>query len=68
MAALTARERQVLDLLRQDKRYADMAAELGVSPHTVAAHMRSIRLKTNWPSWYLKVGDRHDKRIDGGTA
>ena len=48
---LTAREREILDLLAAGLANAAIAARLGVSPKTVANHLSSIFTK-------LQVADR----------
>lgn len=44
---LTARQREVLALLRQDPRptYSQIAARLGITTHTVKQHVRVIGLR-----------------------
>ena len=42
---LTPREAEVLGLVAQGYEYRDVANRLCISPHTVDAHMRAIRLK-----------------------
>lgn len=42
---LTARETTILTLVAQGKPDADIAAQLGISRHTVAVHRRNIRQK-----------------------
>lgn len=42
---LTVREAEVLQLLARGCTYAQVAAALGVSPHTVASHVKSAYLK-----------------------
>ena len=42
---LTPREWEVLDLIARGQRCGQVAASLCISPHTVAAHCRMIRLK-----------------------
>lgn len=44
---LSARERDVLGLLAQGERIADIAARLGISRHTVGDHVKSIYRKLN---------------------
>lgn len=46
MANLTAREREVLRLLAQGKRQADIAEALCISARTVQAHAANIRQKS----------------------
>lgn len=46
-ADLTPRERTVLGLLAQGIRIADIAAELGISPHTAGDHVKNIYRKLN---------------------
>ena len=45
--ALSAREREVLALLAQGERLADIAGRLGISWHTVGDHVKSIYRKLN---------------------
>lgn len=42
----TARESEVLDLFAQGMSVKEVAYELSISPYTVAAHQRSLYLKT----------------------
>ena len=44
-AKLTRRETQLLRLLAQGRTYARAGQELGVSPHTVASHVKNIYRK-----------------------
>lgn len=46
-AELTAREREVLGLLAQGVRIADIATELRISPHTAGDHVKNIYRKLN---------------------
>ncbi|TIX50451.1 response regulator transcription factor [Alteraurantiacibacter aquimixticola] len=45
LGSLTARQRQVLDLLLQHKTSKEMARELGISPHTVDQRVRFAKEK-----------------------
>ena len=45
MAKLTQREREVVALLAQGTRQAEIARRLCISPRTVEAHVRSARSK-----------------------
>lgn len=49
---LTAREREVAQLVATGARLPDIARQLGVSPRTAEAHARSIREKTNTGSLF----------------
>lgn len=42
----TARERQVLDMILDEKTSLEIASELGISPRTVEAHRKSLLNKT----------------------
>lgn len=44
---LTAREREVLKRIAQGRKIADIAAELGISHHTVSDHVKNIYRKLN---------------------
>lgn len=50
---LSQRQAEVLTLALAGKSHAEIAATLGISPHTVLAHVREIRIRTesrgrNW--------------------
>ena len=45
LPALTAREREVLELLAQGERNDDVARHLSLSPHTVQSHVRNAMTK-----------------------
>ena len=47
MASLTAREREVLDLMTQGKQNKVIAQDLGVSPRTVEIHRARVMEKMN---------------------
>ncbi|MES0028741.1 alpha/beta fold hydrolase [Mesorhizobium sp. M0040] len=49
-AALTARESEVVNLIADGKSNAAIAAELGLSEHTVKRHVANILLKLDLPS------------------
>jgi DNA-binding NarL/FixJ family response regulator len=51
--SLTAREDQVLDLVRRGRSNSDIAEELGLSPNTVRVHLRNVGIK-------LKIKDRSE--------
>jgi two-component system, NarL family, nitrate/nitrite response regulator NarL len=53
---LTGRETEVLRYLSQDKRYAEIASALEISPETVRTHAVSIRRKLNVQSRRELVG------------
>ena len=55
-AELTAREREVLSLLAQGARSADIAAALGISRHTVGDHVKHIYRK-------LEIGSRAEAAL-----
>jgi len=42
MDSLTPREREILALLPQGRLYREIAAQLGISPGTVRAHLHSV--------------------------
>lgn len=44
-AKLTRREAQLLRLLAEGQTYAGASEQLGVSPHTVASHVKNIYRK-----------------------
>lgn len=55
--ALTARQKQVLDLYITGITYREIATELGVSPHTVRRHIEQIYRRANLPrndKYYLR--------------
>lgn len=45
LTALTRREREVLRLLADGRTYCGIAAQLGVSPHTVVTHIKNAYRK-----------------------
>ena len=45
MAKLTEREIDILRLIARDYTYAEAAVRLGVSPHTVASHIKKAYRK-----------------------
>jgi RNA polymerase sigma factor (sigma-70 family) len=42
MDSLTPREREILVLLAQGRLYKEIAAQLGISPSTVRAHLHAV--------------------------
>ena len=42
LSKLTPREREILAQLAQGRLYKEIAAELGISPSTVRAHLHSV--------------------------
>lgn len=56
-AALTSREWQVLDLLRQELSTAEIARRLSLSPVTVRTHVNSILKKVRAPNREALLGD-----------
>ncbi|MER8881607.1 alpha/beta fold hydrolase [Mesorhizobium sp. M0816] len=58
-AALTARESEVVNLIADGKSNAVIAAELGLSEHTVKRHVANILLKLDLPSRAAAFSARH---------
>nr|WP_246849425.1 LuxR C-terminal-related transcriptional regulator [Rubellimicrobium arenae] len=70
-ANLTDRELQVLELVSRGKQNKSVAAELGLSEHTVKLHMHHIisklgaRNRTEVTVWYLSRFGSHAGRSRG---
>lgn len=60
---LTARQKQVLSLYITGITYREIAAELGVSPHTVRRHIEQIYKRVQLPR-----NDKYTLRTAYGTS
>jgi DNA-binding CsgD family transcriptional regulator len=56
MKELTCREREILRLLSRDFTYTEVARLLGISPHTVASHIKNLYRKLDVHSAAGAVG------------
>ena len=74
--SLTPRETDVLRALARGRTYVQVADELGVSPNTVASHVKNLYRKLGvrsarsavWRGFELRLLARPDLQVDDGAA